>query len=141
MRQHHGVLFVLPAIIVLAILVAYPIVYTGILSVTDQTGEYVGLKNYAAMAKARVTTQAVKNTAYYVLGSIVLPDRARHADRHPAEPGVSRPRPRPLAGADPLGRARHRRRHDLGVDVPHRVRDHQLHADRRPASSMRRSAG
>jgi multiple sugar transport system permease protein len=72
MRQHHGVLFVLPAIIVLAILVAYPIVYTGILSVTDQTGEYVGLKNYAAMAKARVTTQAVKNTAYYVLGSIVL---------------------------------------------------------------------
>ena len=68
MRHNQGVLFVLPAIIVLAILVAYPIVYTGILSVTDQTGEYVGLKNYAAMAKARVTTQAVKNTAYYVLG-------------------------------------------------------------------------
>ena len=72
MRQNQGVLFVLPAIIVLAVLVAYPIVYTGLLSVTDQTGEYVGLKNYAAMAKARVTTQAVKNTAYYVLGSIVL---------------------------------------------------------------------
>jgi multiple sugar transport system permease protein len=72
MRRHQGVLFVLPAIIVLALLVAYPIVYTGILSVTDQTGEYVGLKNYAAMTKARVTTQAVKNTVYYVLGSIVL---------------------------------------------------------------------
>lgn len=72
MRHNQGVLFVLPAIIVLAILVAYPIVYTGILSVTDQTGEYVGLKNYAAMTKARVTTQAVKNTVYYVLGSIVL---------------------------------------------------------------------
>lgn len=72
MRQNQGVLFVLPAIVVLAILVAYPIVYTGVLSVTDQTGDYVGLKNYAAMAKARVTTQAVKNTVYYVLGSIVL---------------------------------------------------------------------
>jgi multiple sugar transport system permease protein len=71
-RQNQGVLFVLPAIIVLAILVAYPIVYTGLLSVTNPQGEYVGLKNYAAMAGARVTTQAVKNTAYYVLGSIVL---------------------------------------------------------------------
>ena len=72
MRHSHGVLFVLPAIVVLAILVAYPIVYTVVLSVTDQTGDYVGLKNYAAMAKARVTTQAVRNTVYYVLGSIVL---------------------------------------------------------------------
>ena len=51
MRQHHGVLFVLPALIVLAILVVYPIVYTGILSVTDQTGEYVGLENFPAMAR------------------------------------------------------------------------------------------
>ena len=33
---NQGVLFVLPAIIVLALLVAYPIVYTGVLSVTDQ---------------------------------------------------------------------------------------------------------
>ncbi len=131
MRQHHGVLFVLPAIIVLAMLIAYPIVYTGLLSVTDRPGDYVGLKNYAAMASARVTTQAVWNTAYYVLGSIVFQVMLGTLVRHPAQPEVPRPRPRPLAGADPVGRAGHRRRHHLGVDVPHRVRDHQLHADRR----------
>jgi multiple sugar transport system permease protein len=72
MRQNQGILFILPAIIVLALLVAYPIVYTGILSVTDNQGAYVGMKNYAAMASARVTKQAVWNTLYYVLGSIVL---------------------------------------------------------------------
>jgi multiple sugar transport system permease protein len=71
-RQHQGFLFVLPAILVLALLVAYPIVYTGILSVTDNRGAYVGLKNFAAMAGSRTTSTAVKNTAYYVLGSIVL---------------------------------------------------------------------
>ena len=38
----------LPALIVLAVLIAYPIVYTGVLSVTDEPGEFVGLKNYAA---------------------------------------------------------------------------------------------
>ena len=58
----HGVLFVLPAIIVLALLVAYPIVYTGVLSVTDNPGAYVGLKNFAAMAGARATRTAVWNT-------------------------------------------------------------------------------
>ena len=62
----------LPAIVVLALLVAYPIVYTGILSVTDNQGAYVGLKNFSAMAGARVTRTAVWNTGYYVLGSIVL---------------------------------------------------------------------
>ena len=35
MARNQGLLFVLPAIIVLALLVAYPIVYTGVLSVTD----------------------------------------------------------------------------------------------------------
>ena len=44
---------------------------------------------------------------------------------------------RALDDADPLGRAGHRRGDDLGVDVPHRVRDHQLHADRARASSTK----
>jgi multiple sugar transport system permease protein len=70
MNQNRGVLFVLPAIIVLAILVAYPIFYTGLLSVTDDTGAYVGLKNFASVVGSRTTSTAVRNTAYYVLGSI-----------------------------------------------------------------------
>jgi multiple sugar transport system permease protein len=72
MHRNQGILYILPAIVVLALLVAYPIVYTGLLSVTDNQGAYVGLKNYAAMAGARATRTAVWNTLYYVLGSIVL---------------------------------------------------------------------
>lgn len=72
MNRNQGLLFVLPALIVLAMLIAYPIVYTGLLSVTNEEGEYVGLTNFAIMAKARVTSTAVRNTIYYVGGSIVF---------------------------------------------------------------------
>ena len=68
----YGLLFVLPAIIVLALLVVYPLAYTGLLSVTDDQGHYVGAANYAAVIGARVTTTAVWNTVYYVGASIVL---------------------------------------------------------------------
>ena len=70
MRRSTGFLFVLPAIVVLAILIVYPIAYTGLLSVTNQKGEFVGLTNFAIMAKAGVTHTAVWNTFYYVGGSI-----------------------------------------------------------------------
>src|SRR5690348_6838155 len=70
--RQYGLLFVLPAIIVLALLVIYPLAYTGLLSVTDDQGRYVGAANYAAVIGARVTTTAVLNTIYYVGVSIVL---------------------------------------------------------------------
>ena len=70
--RQYGLLFVLPAIIVLALLVVYPLAYTGLLSVTDDQGHYVGAANYAAVIKARATTTAVWNTVYYVGASIVL---------------------------------------------------------------------
>jgi multiple sugar transport system permease protein len=69
---HRGFLFVLPAIIVLALLIVYPIVYTGLLSVTDEQGGYVGFANYATVAGSRTTATAVRNTAYYVGVSIVF---------------------------------------------------------------------
>ena len=72
MNRHTGLLFVLPALIVLALLIVYPIAYTGLLSITDQRGEFVGLANYAIMARAGVTRTAVWNTFYYVGGSIFL---------------------------------------------------------------------
>ena len=59
--REYGLLFVLPAIIVLALLVVYPLAYTGLLSVTDDQGHYVGAANYAAVIGARVTTTAVWN--------------------------------------------------------------------------------
>ena len=72
MRRSTGLLFVLPAIIVLGMLIVYPIAYTGLLSVTDQAGNFVGFKNFAIMAKAGVTRTAVWNTFYYVGGSIIF---------------------------------------------------------------------
>jgi multiple sugar transport system permease protein len=70
--RYTGLYFVLPAIIVLGMLIIYPIAYTGLLSVTDQAGHYVGLKNFQFVTRARMTTQAVWNTLYYVGGSIVF---------------------------------------------------------------------
>ncbi|MEZ5668940.1 MAG: sugar ABC transporter permease [Alphaproteobacteria bacterium] len=72
MRQSTGLLFVLPALLVLAMLIAYPIAYTGLLSVTDNQGEFVGVKNFATVLDARATPQAFWNTLYWVGGSIVL---------------------------------------------------------------------
>jgi multiple sugar transport system permease protein len=70
--RQQGFLFILPAIIVLALLIVYPIAYTGLLSVTSEQGDYVGLANYAAVAGAKVTRTAVFNTIYYVGVSIVF---------------------------------------------------------------------
>jgi multiple sugar transport system permease protein len=72
MRNQTGLLFVLPALIVLFLLVAYPIAYTGLLSVTNNRGTLVGLENFAAVLKPAVTTQAFVNTIWWVLGSIVF---------------------------------------------------------------------
>jgi multiple sugar transport system permease protein len=70
--RHTGIVFILPAIIVLALLIVYPIAYTGLLSVTDEQGNYIGLANYSAVVGARATSTAVVNTIYYVGASIVF---------------------------------------------------------------------
>lgn len=72
MRRNPGLLFALPALIVLAMLIVYPIFYTGMMSVYDQEGNFVGLDNYKQIATSRITSIAVWNTFYYVGGSIVL---------------------------------------------------------------------
>jgi multiple sugar transport system permease protein len=71
-RNRTGLLFVLPALVVLAMLIAYPIAYTALLSVTNAKGELVGFSNFAAVLRPRVTAQAFRNLAVFVLGSIVL---------------------------------------------------------------------
>ena len=51
-------------------LVAYPIVYTVWLSVTDAAGGFVGLENFRTIAASRVTAIAAINTVYFVGASI-----------------------------------------------------------------------
>jgi multiple sugar transport system permease protein len=72
MNGRTGLYFALPALIVLAMLIAYPVAYTGLLSVTDAQGNFAGYKNFAAVLRPRVTTQAFINTIWWVVGSIVF---------------------------------------------------------------------
>ena len=72
MTRNPGLLFALPALCVLFMLIAYPVAYTGLLSVTNNDGELIGLSNFAAVLKPRVTTQAFLNTIVWVLGSIIF---------------------------------------------------------------------
>lgn len=72
MKGQVGLLFALPALIVLFMLIAYPVAYTGLLSVTDNQGHFVGFDNFSAMLKPKVTMQAFFNTVYWVAGSIVF---------------------------------------------------------------------
>jgi multiple sugar transport system permease protein len=71
-RQSTGYLFVLPALMVLGMLIAYPVAYTGLLSVTDNAGTYIGLENFRRVLSARATSTAFWNTIWWVFGSIVF---------------------------------------------------------------------
>ncbi len=71
-RPSTGYLFILPAILLLAMLIAYPMAYTVLLSVTDPKGQYVGLENFRRVLAARATPTAFWNTLVWVAGSIVF---------------------------------------------------------------------
>lgn len=71
-RLPTGLLFALPAVIVLLMLIAYPVAYTGVLSVTDPSGAYTGLDNYREVLSSRLTPRALVNTLWWVGGSIVF---------------------------------------------------------------------
>lgn len=70
MRSNTGLVFALPALIVLFMLIAYPVTYTGWLSVTNEQGQFTGLQNFSDVLRPRVTTQALWNTLWWVGGSI-----------------------------------------------------------------------
>jgi multiple sugar transport system permease protein len=71
-RSNTGLVFALPALIVLFMLIAYPVFYTGLLSVTNDQGQFTGLQNFSDVLRPRVTTQALWNTLWWVVGSIVF---------------------------------------------------------------------
>ena len=131
MKSNAGLAFALPALIVLFMLIAYPVTYTGWLSVTNDQGQFTGL------AKLRRCAAPARDHA----GSLehALVGRAARSSfrccwalrRRSCSTRISRPRARALGHPHPLGDPGDRRGHDLGLDVPHRVRDHQLHADQR----------
>jgi multiple sugar transport system permease protein len=69
-RSNTGLVFALPALVVLFMLIAYPVTYTGWLSVTNEQGQFTGLQNFSDVLRPRVTTQALWNTLWWVGGSI-----------------------------------------------------------------------
>ena len=72
MRSNAGLVFALPALIVLFMLIAYPVTYTAWLSATNDQGQFTGLQNFADVLRPRVTTDALWNTLWWVGGSIVF---------------------------------------------------------------------
>lgn len=72
MKQRTGLLFVLPALVALALLIVFPVVYMGWLAATDAQGHLALRQNVAAVSGARATRVAVWNTVVYVGVSIVL---------------------------------------------------------------------
>lgn len=67
---------ILPTILVLAIVVGYPIIYTLVLSVQDynllniEPAAFVGAKNYQNILTDRIFWQSFANTAVYTFGSV-----------------------------------------------------------------------
>ncbi|HET6469561.1 MAG TPA: sugar ABC transporter permease [Geminicoccaceae bacterium] len=70
LRRHEGFLFALPALLALAALIFYPLVYTAVLSVTDPAGAFIGGQNYERVLSSRTTETALRNTVIYVGASI-----------------------------------------------------------------------
>ena len=69
-RLNPGVAFALPALIMLALLIVYPLIYTIIMSFQTRSGDWAGFANYERILPARVTIIALKNTFTYVFWSV-----------------------------------------------------------------------
>lgn len=71
-ERQQGFVFILPAVAVLAVFIAYPLVSTGVLSATDAQGRFVGFANYAEMVESSRTARATRNTVWYVGVSVLF---------------------------------------------------------------------
>lgn len=69
---------VVPTLLVLAVIVGYPVVYTLILSAQDynllslEPPRYVGAENFRNLMADRIFWQSLQNTAVYTFGSVAL---------------------------------------------------------------------
>lgn len=69
--------FALPALLLVAVVLYAPFLYTGFLSLTEYNGlgdpEFVGVAKYAEMFSDAGVLGSVRNTAIWVVGTLVLP--------------------------------------------------------------------
>src|SRR4051794_22659098 len=72
LQRYQGYMFVLPAMAILAALIVYPLVDTFVLSVTNESGRYVGAENFMDVLQDDTTTLATINSVIYVGGSILF---------------------------------------------------------------------
>ena len=69
---------VMPTLAVLAVVVGYPLVYTGVLSSMEfnlldpAPARYVGIANYARLGSDAIFLRALANTAVYTFGSVAV---------------------------------------------------------------------
>ncbi|MEV6566098.1 ABC transporter permease [Streptomyces kronopolitis] len=67
-RRRIAALFLLPALVLLGALVAYPIVFSVVRSMYDASGDtFVGAGNYTAMFQDPATLRAIRNSAIWVV--------------------------------------------------------------------------
>ncbi|MDP9800794.1 alpha-glucoside transport system permease protein [Arcanobacterium wilhelmae] len=64
--------FLLPAALLLVVLVIYPAVYSVFRSLFDDSGNFVGLANYATMFSASATQRAIQNNLIWVLAAPLI---------------------------------------------------------------------
>ena len=139
-------LFPAPAVLLVATIIVYPVVYTVWMSLQEWIAssltppKLIGLANYWKILFGDPRFQeAVVRTLYFTAPGDRRRDGARGGDGAPVQPGVLGARPpadarNPAHGGDPR---RHRPR--LRDDVPPDARGGQLHAVRPPPG--RRSSG
>jgi multiple sugar transport system permease protein len=72
LQRYQGYLFILPAMVLLAALILYPLADTFVLSVTNESGRYVGAENFLDVLRDDTTTLATINSIVYVGGSILF---------------------------------------------------------------------
>ena len=73
-KDGHGFLwwFLGPAVLVLAVMIVYPTIYSVIRSLFDDSGNFIGLRNYMEMFSAKSTLIALRNNLIWVLVAPLL---------------------------------------------------------------------
>jgi multiple sugar transport system permease protein len=72
LARHQGPLFVTPALLAMAALILYPLLYTVWLSFTNERGAFIGLANFDEVTSDSVTQIALRNTVVYVGFSVLF---------------------------------------------------------------------
>ncbi|MFL5762191.1 MAG: carbohydrate ABC transporter permease [Thermomicrobiales bacterium] len=76
-RRTAPLLFLLPAVVLVCVLLIWPFLRSAYLSFTAYKGlgtpKWIGLANYRQLLNDPILTQSMKNTLYWVIGTLALP--------------------------------------------------------------------